>query len=54
MRAKVQKQENGLAIRISKAPTQRRYTLEELVQGITSENRHEEINFGPPVGRELL
>ncbi|HEY2739756.1 MAG TPA: AbrB/MazE/SpoVT family DNA-binding domain-containing protein [Thermoanaerobaculia bacterium] len=36
------------------APTQRRYTLEELVQGITPENRHEEIDFGPPVGREIV
>jgi antitoxin MazE len=36
------------------APTQREYTLEELVRGITSENRHEETDFGPPVGRELL
>ena len=36
------------------APTRRRYTLEELVAGITPENRHEEIDFGPPVGREIL
>lgn len=32
----------------------RQYTLEELVKGITAENRHEEIDFGPPVGREIL
>jgi len=36
------------------APTRRQYTLEELVKGITAKNRHEEIDFGPPVGRELL
>ena len=36
------------------APAQSHYTLEELVQRITPENRHEEIDFGPPVGREIL
>ena len=36
------------------APARPRYTLEELVKGITPKNRHEEIDFGPPVGRELL
>jgi hypothetical protein len=29
-------------------------TLEELVAQITDENRHEEIDWGPPVGREIL
>lgn len=28
-------------------------TLEWLIAGITPENRHEEIDFGPPVGREF-
>jgi hypothetical protein len=28
--------------------------LEELVRGITPKNRHEETDFGPPVGREIL
>ena len=36
------------------APTRRHYTLEELVKGITAKNRHDEIDFGPPVGREIL
>jgi antitoxin MazE len=36
------------------APTRREYTLEELVKGITPKNRHEETDFGPPVGREIL
>ena len=31
----------------------RRYTLDELVAGITPENRHEEIDWGPPVGNEV-
>lgn len=29
------------------------YELEELVAGITPENRHEEWNIGPPVGNEV-
>jgi antitoxin MazE len=36
------------------APTRRQYTLEELVKGITAKNCHEEVDFGPPVGREIL
>ncbi len=36
-------------------PEQRtRPTLAELLAGITPENLHEEIDFGPPVGAELL
>ncbi len=31
-----------------------RPTLAELLAGITPENLHEEIDFGPPVGAELL
>ncbi|HET6515411.1 MAG TPA: AbrB/MazE/SpoVT family DNA-binding domain-containing protein [Thermodesulfovibrionales bacterium] len=30
------------------------YSLKELVKGITAQNRHHEIDFGHPVGRELL
>lgn len=30
-----------------------RYTLEELVAQITPENRHEEWDTGPPVGKEI-
>ncbi|HEY0024616.1 MAG TPA: AbrB/MazE/SpoVT family DNA-binding domain-containing protein [Longimicrobium sp.] len=33
--------------------TKPRYTLEELVAGITPENRHAEIDTGPPVGNEV-
>ena len=28
-------------------------SLEELVAGITPENRHEEVDWGPAVGREI-
>jgi antitoxin MazE len=30
----------------------RRYTLEQLVSGITPENRHSELEWGPPLGDE--
>jgi antitoxin MazE len=30
------------------------YDLAELVRKITADNLHEEIDFGPPVGRERL
>ncbi len=30
-----------------------KYTLEELVAQITPENRHEEWDTGPPVGKEI-
>ena len=31
----------------------RRYSIEELVAGITDDNRHGEIDFGAPVGKEV-
>jgi antitoxin component of MazEF toxin-antitoxin module len=31
-----------------------KYTLEELVKDINEGNRHEEIDFGGPMGKELL
>jgi antitoxin MazE len=31
----------------------RRYTLEQLVAGISPENRHRELEWGPPVGNEV-
>ena len=30
-----------------------KHTLEELVAGITPDNRHPETDWGPPVGNEL-
>jgi antitoxin MazE len=36
------------------APADRpRYTLEELLAGVTDENRHGEISTGPAVGEEV-
>jgi antitoxin MazE len=39
---------------IIKAVGKKEYSLKELVKGITSQNRHHEIDFGHPVGKELL
>jgi antitoxin MazE len=46
---------NGkLVIEISQSQRRkRRYTLDELVAGITPDNRHEEIDWGTPVGKEV-
>lgn len=30
------------------------YDLDELIDGITPENRHYEIDFGKPMGKEAL
>ena len=64
MKAKVQRSGNSLAVRSPKpvaleaglraAPNRREYSLKELVRGITPKNRHEETDFGSPVGREIL
>lgn len=34
-------------------PDEPYYTLEELLEGITEENRHAEISTGRPVGKEV-
>jgi antitoxin MazE len=36
------------------APTRRQHTLDELIAGITAKNRHDAVDFGAPVGREVL
>lgn len=46
------KEENG---RIIIAPVKDdEFKLEELLAGITAENLHERVDFGAPVGKELL
>lgn len=49
----VEVREEGGRVVIEKAEPQP-VTLEWLLAGITPENLHEEIDFGPPVGREFL
>ena len=42
-------------IRLRKAEAvPKKITLDELLAGITDENMQEKVDFGPPVGRELL
>lgn len=41
----------GLVVSV---PNRSRSRLETLVDGITEGNRHGEVDFGPPVGREAL
>ena len=43
--------DNGIVIR---PVGKKEYSLKELVKGITPKNRHHEIDFGHPVGKELL
>jgi antitoxin MazE len=38
---------------IALAPLKTKLTLESLVAGITPENRHGEIDWGKPIGREV-
>lgn len=38
----------------NKPKSSERKTLSELIAGITPENLHPEVDFGPPAGREIL
>lgn len=38
----------------SKSDSDKENTLQELMSGVTEENKHERVSFGPLVGRELL
>jgi antitoxin component of MazEF toxin-antitoxin module len=47
---------NDAELRIRKGQTvrKRKYTLEQLLAGVTKENRHAAIDWGPSVGKEIL
>jgi len=46
--------ENGaLVVKVARPKKRRRYSLGELVDGITEKNRHPETDWGPPVGNEI-
>lgn len=49
--AKVDMSVQGKTITIR--PVRKKYTLEELVKGITPANRHDLVDWGPPVGKEV-
>lgn len=39
---------------VVKPKIQKEYTLKELLKGMTKENRHELVDWGPDVGNEIL
>jgi antitoxin MazE len=45
-------EDGALVVRVAKASKRRRYRLEDLIAGITKENYHHEVEWGPPVGNE--
>ena len=46
--------ENGtLIVKVAKPKRRRRFNLENLINGITEENRHPEFDWGAPVGGEV-
>ena len=45
--------ENGALVVKVTTRKRRRYELEQLIDEITEENRHDEISWGPPVGDEV-
>lgn len=47
----IDKADGGIII---KPVGKKEYSLKELVRGITPQNRHSEVNFGRPKGKELL
>jgi antitoxin component of MazEF toxin-antitoxin module len=43
-------------VRLKKAkavPKRRKYTLAQLLEGVTQENLHAEVDFGRPMGKEV-
>jgi antitoxin MazE len=44
--------EQGRLVAVPLRPRASRYTLDELLAQVTDENVHDEVDFGPPVGKE--
>jgi antitoxin MazE len=51
--ANMEVRDGKLVVEVVKPRRKRRYTLEQLVAGITPENRHSELEWGRPVGNEV-
>ena len=51
--AEMSVKDGTLVVKVSKAKRRRRYVLKELIDAITEENRHPEIGWGPPIGKEV-
>jgi len=53
-RAEITVENGALVIRLAtRRKKRRRYTLEDLVQGMTKENVHPATEWGPPRGKEV-
>ena len=46
--------EKAGAVIVKPVQQKKEVTLEELVAGITKKNRHKLLDWGPPVGKEIL
>jgi len=44
---------NGFEVKTQIKTKVRKYTLEEMVAGITPQNRHKEFDWGKPMGKEI-
>jgi antitoxin MazE len=51
--ANMEVRDGKLVVEIARPKRSRRYSLEQLVAGIRPENRHRELEWGPPVGNEI-
>jgi antitoxin MazE len=51
-RAEMTVEHGALVVKVVKQ-RRHRYELEQLINGITTENRHPETEWGPPVGNEI-
>ncbi|MGC1359238.1 MAG: AbrB/MazE/SpoVT family DNA-binding domain-containing protein [Xanthobacteraceae bacterium] len=51
--ANMEVRDGKLVVEVAKPRRKPRYTLEQLVAGMTPENRHSELDWGPPVGNEV-
>ena len=50
-RVVVTETKTGIAIEVVKKP--RKYTLAELLKGVTKDNLHKETDWGDPIGNEI-
>jgi antitoxin MazE len=51
--ANMEVRDGKLIVEVAKPRRKRRYSLDQLVGGITPENRHPALDWGPPVGSEV-
>jgi antitoxin MazE len=52
-RAEMTVADDALIIKVVRPKRRRRYRLGDLVEGITPENHHSEVEWGPAVGNEV-